>query len=133
MPKEDTKKRILDYISAFSDVHGFAPTYREIGKAVGLRSSSTVFEYIKELKEEGKLNITEGRPRALALYRRIPMKVDETQRLRVELADGGFFYVDCSLKNSGSNQSTVVLSGIMDASHLRSNVGSIIGCTVDNG
>ena len=42
--KELTKRQreIFDYISRYLSRHGYPPTVREIGKAVGLHSSSTV-------------------------------------------------------------------------------------------
>ena len=132
MASEEMKDRILQYVSGFTDTFGYSPTYREIGAAVGLRSPSTVGTYIKALRDDGKLDMTAKRPRAVSLNRRIPMRAEEPQRLRVELADGGVFFLDCAIKQTAANNLAVVLSGVMDASHLKGSVGSIVGCTIDS-
>ena len=132
MANEEMKSRILQYVSGFTDSNGYSPTYREIGAAVGLRSPSTVATYIKALRDEGKMDMTAKRPRAVALNRRIPMHPEEPQRLRVEMADGGIFFLDCAIKQTAPNSLAVVLSGVMDGSHMKSSVGSIVGCTIDS-
>ena len=115
----------------FTDGYGYSPTYREIGAAVGLRSPASVATYIKALRDEGKLDMTAKRPRAVALNRRIPMKLEEPQRLRVEMADGGVFFLDCAIKRSAPDDFAVVLSGVMDGSNMKASVGSIVGCTIE--
>ena len=131
MANEEMKNRILQYVSGFTDGYGYSPTYREIGAAVGLRSPASVATYIKALRDEGKLDMTAKRPRAVALNRRIPMKLEEPQRLRVEMADGGVFFLDCAIKRSAPGDFAVVLSGVMDGSNMKANVGSIVGCTIE--
>ena len=49
------QKRILDYISQHIDDKGYPPTVREIGEAVGLRSSSTVHGHLKALEAQGHI------------------------------------------------------------------------------
>jgi SOS-response transcriptional repressor LexA len=50
-----TKDRILIFIESFSAENGYAPTIREIGEAVGLRSTSTVHGHVERLVEKGLL------------------------------------------------------------------------------
>ncbi len=45
------RKEILQYISQATREHGYPPTVREIGKAVGLKSSSSVHFHLKALEE----------------------------------------------------------------------------------
>lgn len=49
------QKKVLDYIKNYIKEKGCSPSYREIGKALKLSSSSTIHAYIKILKEEGYL------------------------------------------------------------------------------
>ena len=49
------QRQILEFILEFIDSHGYNPSYREIGKAVGLSSPASVHEQIKALKEKGYL------------------------------------------------------------------------------
>lgn len=47
------QRQILQYIVRHTDEHGYPPTVREIGKAVGLRSSSTVHAHLRALEQDG--------------------------------------------------------------------------------
>ena len=46
-------KKIYDYIRDCILNRGFSPTVREIGEELGIKSTSTVHYYLKELAEEG--------------------------------------------------------------------------------
>jgi repressor LexA len=61
----DKQLRILDIIRAFSAEHGYPPSVREIGEAVGLSSSSTVQSHLKTLEKRGLLWRDPTKPRAL--------------------------------------------------------------------
>jgi repressor LexA len=58
---------ILDYLRAFVDEHGYPPTVREIGEAVGLRSPSTVHAHLAQLERAGLLRRDPTKPRAIEL------------------------------------------------------------------
>ena len=47
------QRRIYDYIAACIQEQGYAPSVREIGEAVGLKSPSTVHFHLKRLEEAG--------------------------------------------------------------------------------
>ena len=49
------QRRILEYINHHIDAKGYPPTVREIGEAVGLRSSSTVHGHLKALEAQGHI------------------------------------------------------------------------------
>jgi repressor LexA len=66
--KKDLTKRqkeIFDYISRYLSRHGYPPTVREIGKAVGLHSSSTVHAHLAKLEGLGVLRRDPSKPRAI--------------------------------------------------------------------
>lgn len=68
MPKLTAKQQqIYDYILSFTAQHGYPPSVREIGAAVGLKSPSTVHFHIKGLEEAGVLIKAEGKTRAITL------------------------------------------------------------------
>ena len=48
------KKEILEYIKSYINEKGYSPTIREIGKAVGLQSTSAVSFHLVKLRKEGK-------------------------------------------------------------------------------
>ena len=65
--KDLTKRQreIFDFISRYLSRHGYPPTVREIGKAVGLHSSSTVHAHLSKLETLGVLKRDPTKPRAI--------------------------------------------------------------------
>ena len=65
--KDLTKRQreIFDFISRYLARHGYPPTVREIGKAVGLHSSSTVHAHLAKLESLGVLKRDPTKPRAI--------------------------------------------------------------------
>ena len=59
------QKEIFDFISRYLSRHGYPPTVREIGKAVGLHSSSTVHAHLSKLESLGVLKRDPTKPRAI--------------------------------------------------------------------
>jgi repressor LexA len=59
------QKEIFDFIGSYLGKHGYPPTVREIGKAVGLHSSSTVHAHLSKLESLGVLRRDPSKPRAL--------------------------------------------------------------------
>lgn len=58
---------IYDFICSFTNGHGYPPSVREIGTAVGLKSPSTVHFHMKGLEEAGLIVKAEGKTRAISL------------------------------------------------------------------
>lgn len=61
------QQEIYDFILAFTNEHGYPPSVREIGAAVGLKSPSTVHFHMKGLEEAGVIVKAEGKTRAISL------------------------------------------------------------------
>ena len=61
------QQRIYDFIQDFTARHGYPPSVREIGAAVGLKSPSTVHFHLKGLDEAGMIIKAEGKTRAITL------------------------------------------------------------------
>jgi repressor LexA len=57
------QREVLEAIGDFEVSHGYAPTLREIGKAVGLASLSSVSHQLSALQEKGHLSRDPGLPR----------------------------------------------------------------------
>jgi repressor LexA len=70
--KDLTKRQqeIFDFIKRYSASYGYPPTVRDIGKAVGLASSSTVHAHLANLEKAGLLRRDPSKPRALELLDR---------------------------------------------------------------
>jgi len=61
------QQEIFDFIKRYSSRHGYPPTVREIGKAVGLASSSTVHAHLANLEKVGLLRRDPSKPRAIEM------------------------------------------------------------------
>jgi repressor LexA len=61
------QKEIFDFIGKYASKHGYPPTVREIGKAIGLHSSSTVHAHLANLEKIGLLRRDPTKPRAIEL------------------------------------------------------------------
>ena len=68
MPRtSDKAERIMDYVNQFIQENGYSPSVREIGAAVGLRSTASVSYHLQALQEKGLLQSpgAKGRKRAI--------------------------------------------------------------------
>jgi repressor LexA len=63
------QQQIWEFLVQYVDQHGYPPTVREIGDAVGLASPSTVHAHLANLERAGLLKRDPTKPRALELSR----------------------------------------------------------------
>ena len=79
------QQRVYDYIAESIAEHGYAPSVREVGEALGLKSPSTVHFHIKPLQEMGLIEKSAGKGRAITLKKQLqavpvapqPVEIDE--------------------------------------------------------
>ena len=63
------ERAILDYIEKQSKANGYPPSVREIGKAVGLKSTATVHGYLAKLEQKGYIKRESQKGRTLKLLK----------------------------------------------------------------
>lgn len=61
------KMEILHCIQTYSASQGFPPTVRELCTMTGLKSTSSVHNYLVQLKEEGLIVSAESKPRTITI------------------------------------------------------------------
>jgi repressor LexA len=87
------QQEIWDFLVEYVDGHGYPPTVREIGDAVGLASPSTVHAHLANLERAGLLRRDPTKPRALELVgrerREAPPAAVERLPLVGQIAAGG--------------------------------------------
>jgi repressor LexA len=87
------QQEIWDFLVEYVDAHGYPPTVREIGEAVGLASPSTVHAHLANLERAGLLKRDPTKPRALELVGRerqeAPAAALEKLPLVGQIAAGG--------------------------------------------
>ena len=66
------QRQIVDVIANSISLRGYAPSYREIGNAVGLKSTSSVSYQIDELCRKGIIKRDLKRPRAMMICVEVP-------------------------------------------------------------
>ncbi len=77
------QQEIVDFIKKYSARYGYPPTVRDIGRAIGLTSSSTVHAHLANLEKAGMLRRDPSKPRAIELL------VDKAKRVALPGGDGG--------------------------------------------
>jgi repressor LexA len=88
------QQEIWTFLTRYVDEHGYPPTVREIGEAVGLASPSTVHAHLANLERAGLIKRDPTKPRALELRRDPrpePGRTADVHRLPLvgEIAAGG--------------------------------------------
>ena len=98
------QQEIWDFLVDYVDGHGYPPTVREIGEAVGLASPSTVHAHLANLERAGLLRRDPTKPRALELTGRerpetAPMPELEKLPLVGQIAAGGPLLADQNVED----------------------------------
>jgi repressor LexA len=63
------QQEIFDFVKQYVSDHGYPPTVRDIGKAIGLASSSTVHAHLANLEKLGLLRRDPTKPRAIEVLK----------------------------------------------------------------
>jgi repressor LexA len=63
------QQEIFDFVKKYVGEHGYPPTVRDIGKAIGLTSSSTVHAHLANLEKLGLLRRDPTKPRAIEVLK----------------------------------------------------------------
>jgi repressor LexA len=97
------QQEIWDFLVDYVDKHGYPPTVREIGEAVGLASPSTVHAHLANLERAGLLKRDPTKPRALELVGRerrdAPSGTLEKLPLVGQIAAGGPLLADQNVED----------------------------------
>lgn len=70
------QKQILDAIVEYVKDKGYAPSYREIAGAVGVSSTATVHEHVKNLEAKGYLHCDGDQPRCIEVDKKVLQSAD---------------------------------------------------------
>jgi repressor LexA len=82
------QQEIFEFIKRYSAQYGYPPTVRDIGKAVGLASSSTVHAHLANLEKLGLLRRDPSKPRAIELLDRVQKDVGNAVESAVQSVRG---------------------------------------------
>ncbi|MBU5427142.1 LexA repressor [Tissierella pigra] len=65
----ERESQVLNIVDNYIKENGYGPSVREIGSMMGLKSSSTVHKYLKNLELKGFIERKENFPRALRIIK----------------------------------------------------------------
>ncbi len=68
-PLTKRQKEVLDFVSQFIELHGYAPSYREIATYFKYGSVATVAEHIESLVGKGMLSKSDNEARSIQLVK----------------------------------------------------------------
>ncbi len=77
----ERQSQILDFIKSHIKTHGYPPSVREIGKAIGLSSSATVHVHLTAMEEKGWIRRDPTKPRALEILLSEDEQPDEKEEI----------------------------------------------------
>ncbi|MGH2804520.1 MAG: transcriptional repressor LexA, partial [Thermoleophilaceae bacterium] len=77
------QQEIFDFVKRYVGEHGYPPTVRDIGKAIGLTSSSTVHAHLANLEKLGLLRRDPTKPRAIEVLKDKARQAVSSDRLPV--------------------------------------------------
>ncbi|MCD6356419.1 MAG: repressor LexA [Anaerolineaceae bacterium] len=75
---------ILAFLENFQRENGYSPSIREIGGSIGVRSTSLIDYYLKQLEEKGYISREQHISRSICLLKQIEKKISPAERI----ADG---------------------------------------------
>lgn len=61
----ETESKAYNFIIDYIKENGFAPTYREVGKGIGIKSTDHVQKVIWSLDSKERIKVKQGQPRAI--------------------------------------------------------------------
>jgi repressor LexA len=96
------QQEIWEFLVDYVDRHGYPPTVREIGEAVGLASPSTVHAHLANLERAGLLRRDPTKPRALELTGRVAEAVVTLPKLPLlgQIAAGSPLLADENIEDA---------------------------------
>lgn len=82
--RQNNEEKILSFIKEQIQANGYPPSVREICVAVGLKSTSSVHSYLKELEKQGRIKLGSDKKRAMSVVSKDTESVNNTQYLVAE-------------------------------------------------
>lgn len=100
-------QKILDYLTSFQEKFGYSPSIRQIGKNIGVDSTSLVDYYLKQLADMGLIDRDQHVSRSIRLITpvstdvfKMPLRgrIFASQPIPVPTSDSGYFDAESSIE-----------------------------------
>lgn len=82
----EKQQEVYDFIKSYIENNGYPPSTRDIGAGVSLKSTSSVFSHLENLKRKGYIDFNESSPRTITLcgYRVRLEKIEDDEEVTEE-------------------------------------------------
>lgn len=117
------QKKIFDFVCQYIQKNGYAPSVREIAKAVGVSSLATVHEHLKSLEKKGVISRTTGVGRAIE----ITYHPEDIKSTEIELPMLGFIQAGKPIEPVVDNSLKIPVSSFLISGNKRSFVLKVKG------
>ncbi|HEX3081898.1 MAG TPA: transcriptional repressor LexA, partial [Candidatus Saccharimonadia bacterium] len=107
-PLTKRQKEVLDYVTQFIELHGYAPSYREIASYFKYGSVATVAEHIESLVSKGMLSKSENEARSIQL---VHSEVDATPQFDLPIL--GLVAAGQPIETLGTHNETLEVPAFM--------------------
>lgn len=108
------QKQILDFLAQYIDTNGYAPTLKQIAKALDVSSLATVHEHLQALEKKGLIRKKNGAVRGIVLTEHIP---HTSQGLEVPIM--GYIAAGSPIEQYTDPNATISISPAMVSSSKR--------------
>lgn len=118
--------QILLFIQSFTAEKGFGPTMREIGRAVGLSSTSTVAGYLERMSKAGLVSSIPGSPRSIHVVEQAESPINKSDgclllKCKFRFPEGAYpMSVIAMVADNQQNQITPVSAEAIEVVHVES-------------
>lgn len=107
-PLTKRQKEVLDFVSQFIELHGYAPSYREIAAYFKYGSVATVAEHIESLVSKGMLQKSDNEARSIQL---VKQDLDATPRIGLPIL--GLVAAGQPIETLGTHSETLEVPAFM--------------------
>ena len=106
-------KKLFDFIQNYIQKNGIAPSFNEMKNFMGLKSKSSIFQYLDYLQENKYIERDKLKSRSIKLKNVIPLypEISAGKPLDTDLANMEYIQLDHLIKNKSKNSFACKVNG----------------------
>ncbi|MFL2540173.1 MAG: transcriptional repressor LexA [Alphaproteobacteria bacterium] len=106
-------KKLFDFIQSYIQKNGIAPSFNEMKNFMGLKSKSSIFQYLDYLQENKYIERDKLKSRSIKLKNVIPLypEISAGKPLDTDLANMEYIQLDHLIKNKSKNSFACKVNG----------------------
>ena len=106
-------KKLFDFIQSYIQKNGIAPSFDEMKNFMGLKSKSSIFQYLDYLEENKYIDRDKLKSRSIKLKNEIPLypEISAGKALEADLANIEYVQLENLIKNKSQNSFACKVNG----------------------